>query len=80
VAEQIAALLAITGGSLDHVPIGRIGEAEAALRETTIAQNADLCGRIESGDKLTSDDRKALLDTAGKATASMKEETSHAND
>jgi F-type H+-transporting ATPase subunit alpha len=80
VAEQIAALLAITGGSLDQIPIGRIGEAEAALREATVAQDADLCGRIESGDKLTSDDRKALLDTTGKATESMKEEKSHAND
>jgi F-type H+-transporting ATPase subunit alpha len=80
VAEQIAALLAITGGSLDQIPIGRIGEAEAALREATVAQDADLCGRIESGDKLTLDDRKMLLDTAGKATESMKEEKSHAND
>ncbi len=67
VAEQIAALLAITGGTLDQIPIGRIGEAETALREATVAQDADLCGRIESGEKLSLDDRKALLDTAGKA-------------
>ena len=79
-AEQIAALLAITGGSLDPIPIGRIGEAEASLREKTVAQAADLCGRIESGEKLTLEDRKTLLDTAGAATESMKEETSHAND
>jgi F-type H+-transporting ATPase subunit alpha len=80
VAEQIASLLAITGGALDQVPIGRISEAEAALRAMTVAQDADLCGRIESGDKLTQDDRKTLLDTSGKATESMREETSHANE
>ena len=44
------------------------------------AGNDHTCGRIESGDKLTLDDRKALLDTAGKATESMREEASHAND
>ncbi len=80
VAEQIASLLAITGGSLDRVPIDRIGSAEAALREAAVAQAADLCARIESGDKLTLDDRKTLLDAAGKATEAMREETSHAND
>jgi F-type H+-transporting ATPase subunit alpha len=80
VAEQIAALLAITGGALDQIPIGKIGEAETALREAAVAQDADLCGRIESGDKLSLDDRKVLLDTTGKATESMKEEKSHAND
>ena len=46
----------------------------------TVSQDADLCGRIESGDKLTQDDRKTLLDTSGKATESMREETSHANE
>jgi len=80
VAEQIAALLAITGGSLDPVPIDRIGAAEAALREATVAQAADLCARIESGDKLTLDDRKTLLDTAVRATESMREEAGHADD
>jgi len=80
VAEQIAALLAITGGTLDAVPLDRIGEAEAALRKQTVEQSAALCGRIESGEKLAADDRKHLLEVAGAATESMKAEESHADD
>ncbi|NPV03494.1 MAG: alternate F1F0 ATPase, F1 subunit alpha [Syntrophaceae bacterium] len=79
VAEQIAALLAITGGTLDSVPLGRIGEAEAALRKETVEKSPALCGRIEMGEKLAADDRKHLLELARAATESMKAEESHAD-
>jgi F-type H+-transporting ATPase subunit alpha len=79
VAEQIAALLAITGGALDTVSIPRIGEAEAALRNQAVVQCKDLCERIESGEKLTLDDRDTLLKMSRSATETMKEEEKHAD-
>ena len=79
VAEQIAALLAITGGTLDGVPLDRIGVAEAALRKETVEQSPALCGRIESGEKLAADDRKHLLEVARAAAETMKAEENHAD-
>jgi F-type H+-transporting ATPase subunit alpha len=64
VAEQIAALLSVTGGVLDEVPIEQVGKAEAAIREAVREQLIDLYARIEAGEKLTQTDRDAILRVA----------------
>jgi F-type H+/Na+-transporting ATPase subunit alpha len=79
VSEQIAALLAITGGRLDDVPIGKIGDAELALRKMTMEEHGDLCARIESGQKLAADDRENLLRFAEKASETIKGEKASAD-
>jgi len=64
VAEQIAALVAVNEGMLDDVPLARVREAEAAIREAVIHQQASLCERVGAGEKLGDDDLKTLADTA----------------
>jgi F-type H+-transporting ATPase subunit alpha len=60
VSEQIAALIALTEGILDPITIQQIGEAEKRMRKLLRANLADLCGRIESGEKLRPEDRDAI--------------------
>lgn len=60
VSEQIAALIALTEGILDPITIEQIGETEKRIRKLLRANLADLCGRIESGEKLRPEDRDAI--------------------
>jgi F-type H+-transporting ATPase subunit alpha len=62
VSEQIAALIALTGGILDQFAIDDIGETEKRIRKLLRANLADLCGRIESGEKLRPEDRDAITE------------------
>jgi F-type H+-transporting ATPase subunit alpha len=79
VSEQIAALLAITGGVLDQVPIERIGEEERSVRRTVVAQLSNLCEKIESGEPFGDEDRNALLQAARNAIAGGLGETDDAD-
>ncbi len=58
VAEQIAALLAVTDGLLDEVPLERIADAEAAVQHNAPQLLPDLCRRITDGEPLTEEDRR----------------------
>jgi F-type H+-transporting ATPase subunit alpha len=60
VAEQIAVLLAVTAGTLDDVPVDRMGEAEAAVRSAVVEHLPDVCRRIQAGENLSDHDREAL--------------------
>lgn len=62
VAEQITVLLAVTSGALDDVPLAQMREAEAAIRQATRAQLAEVCQRIEAGKSLDEDDQARILD------------------
>ena len=64
VGEQIAVLLATTEGLFDNLPLERVREAERKVRQAVVEQLPDVCGRIETGEKLTPGDRQALLDVA----------------
>jgi F-type H+/Na+-transporting ATPase subunit alpha len=75
VAEQIAALLAVNGGALDGVPIDQISKAELLVRKEVTVHLADLCRRIETGEKLSIDNFNTILNTAQAATEPMKEKT-----
>jgi F-type H+-transporting ATPase subunit alpha len=73
VAEQIAALLAVTGGALDVVPINEISKAEGAVRKAVKERLSDLCKRIESGEKLSLDNFNTILKSAQEAVEPMGE-------
>ncbi len=79
VSEQIAALLAITAGKLDGVPTARVSEAEAALRKSLTERYGDLCGRIESGEKLSMPDREAMTHIADESAQPLQGETKRAD-
>ena len=66
-AEQIATLIAVTGGALDHLPVEEIQEAEVKLRQAVVEQATDACTRVENGEKMTSDDLDAMLKVAERA-------------
>jgi F-type H+/Na+-transporting ATPase subunit alpha len=72
VAEQIAALLAVNGGALDGVPIEEISKAELLVRKEVVTHLADLCRRIETGEKLSIDNFNSILNTAQAAAEPMK--------
>ena len=69
VPEQIVLLLALTAGLLDGVPIDKVRDAEQALRKAAADIPAEVRERFSSNDKLSDDDRKAILQVAGKAIA-----------
>ena len=68
---QIAALLAVTQGVFDQIPVARISEAERAVREATAAQGAEMNQRIMAGADLSEADRNALLDIARAALTKL---------
>jgi F-type H+-transporting ATPase subunit alpha len=79
VSEQIVALLAITSGKLDEVPKERISEAETALRKSLTANYGDLCGRIESGEKLSMADRDTMVHVSAESVKPMQGEKKSAD-
>jgi len=79
VSEQIAALLAITAGKMDEVPTERISEAEASLRKSLTEHFGDLCGRIESGEKLSMPDRDTMVRVAAESAQPMQGEKKSAD-
>ena len=75
VAEQIASLLAVTGGALDSVPINQISKAEQTVRKDVTEHLHDLCVRIETGEKLSIDNFNTILNAAQTSVAPMGEKT-----
>ena len=71
VPEQLAVLVAVTGGLLDHLDLARLGQAEQKIRQAVTTQAPEVCARLSAGEKLTEEDREALLEVAQKALESM---------
>lgn len=69
VPEQIVILVALTGGLLDSVPISKVRDAEKALRKAVADVPVEVRKRFSSNDKLSDEDRKVILQVAGKAVA-----------
>jgi F-type H+-transporting ATPase subunit alpha len=72
--EQIVVLVALTGGLLDTVPIDKVRDAEDAVRKAAADIPADVRQRFSSNDTLRDEDRKAILQVAGKAIAPFQPE------
>ncbi len=69
VSEQIVILVALTGGVLDSVPIDKVRAAEQALRKAAAEIPDEIRKRFSSNDRLSDEDRKAILQVVGKAIA-----------
>jgi F-type H+-transporting ATPase subunit alpha len=67
VPAQIAMLLALSAGLFDGVPLEKMPDAEHALREAVTQIPAEVSDRFETADKLSDEDRKAVIDIATKA-------------
>lgn len=64
VPEQLAALVAVTGGAFDALPAELLREAESAVRTAVTERHPELCERILGGEKLTDQDRDGLVQTS----------------
>jgi len=64
VPEQIAVLVAVTDGILDDIPRDEVANAKNIIQKAVLEKLPDLYLRIMSGEKLSSDDRRSLLDMA----------------
>jgi F-type H+-transporting ATPase subunit alpha len=75
VPEQIAVLLALTAELFDRVPLDQMTDAEHALLKAAADIPADVRGRLETADKLSDEDRKAIVEIARKSLASFQPKT-----
>ena len=64
---QIAVLLALTAGLFDSVALDKMADAEAAVQNAAARIPAEVSARFESADKLSDEDRKAIIEIARKA-------------
>jgi len=67
VSAQIAVLLALTAGLFSDVPIGRMTDAERAVRRAAAAIPAEVCERLDSAGRLSAEDRETIIAIARKA-------------
>ncbi len=72
--EQIAVLLAVTGGFFDDLEVEAIPEAEVKLREAVTGEQQDICRKIEAGELLSEDDQAAIIETARRALEHFERE------
>ncbi len=72
VPAQIAVLLALTARLFDAVPIEQMPEAQQAVQKAAATIPQSLCTRFESSDKLSDEDRNAILDIARQALTSFQ--------
>jgi F-type H+/Na+-transporting ATPase subunit alpha len=73
VSEQIAAMLAVTSGLFDEVPMERIAEAELVVRQEVLEEHPEVAERIRMGEHLSDDDREAILEAGRHAVAALME-------
>ncbi len=72
VPEQIAILLALTAELFDRVPLERMMDAERALREAVGDIPPEVCGRLDTAEKLSDEDRKTIIQIATKSLAGFQ--------
>ena len=70
--EQIAVLLAVTEGVFDHLPPDKIAGFEQGICKAVSEELPELCTRIQSGDKLSEEERNALMRAARKVIEEEK--------
>lgn len=66
VAEQVAALMAVTSGAWDALPLGLVQDAEQRLRKRILADHA-ICQRMLAGERLSADEQEAIRKLAEEA-------------
>jgi F-type H+-transporting ATPase subunit alpha len=74
VPEQITVLLALLAELLDSVPLDKMPDAERVLREAAAEIPVEVLRRFSTADKLTDEDRGAILQVAGNALTPFQTE------
>ena len=69
VAAQITVLLALSAELFDNVPLDRMTDAEHAVQEAAAGISADVSARFDTAEKLSDEDRKAVIEIARQALA-----------
>jgi F-type H+-transporting ATPase subunit alpha len=69
VPAQIAILLALTADLFDRVPLDQMAAAEHAVHDAAAKIPSEICARFETADKLSDDDRAAVITIAATALA-----------
>jgi F-type H+-transporting ATPase subunit alpha len=69
VPAQIAVLLALIAGLFDLVPLDQMTDAEHALCEAAADIPAEVRERLDTADKLSDDDRKAIIEIGRRSLA-----------
>ena len=69
VPAQIAVLLALTEEFFDRVALHQMPEAERAVQKAAANIPAEVCGRFESADKLSDEDRNTIVEIVREAIA-----------
>jgi F-type H+-transporting ATPase subunit alpha len=69
--EQIAVLLALMEKFFDDIPLDQMPDAEHAVRAAVEDIPAEVRTRFESAEKLSGDDRSAILQNARDALTSF---------
>lgn len=72
VPQQILALIALTAGLLDRVPLDKIRQAVNSLRDAAKDIPEPIQTRFESGDKLSDEDRAAILEITNQALSQFQ--------
>jgi F-type H+-transporting ATPase subunit alpha len=72
VPAQIAVLLALTAGLFDAVPLDKMTDAQNAVLAAAAKLPAELSARFDTADKLSAEDRKAIIDIARKSVDSFQ--------
>lgn len=75
VAAQIALLLALTARLFDRVPLDQMKAAENALLAAASQIPVDMRKRLDTADKLSGEDRKAIVEIGRRALAAFPSET-----
>jgi F-type H+-transporting ATPase subunit alpha len=71
-AAQITVLLALSAELFDGVPLERMMEAEQAVRVAALDMAAEVIARFDSADKLSDEDRTAIIQVARTALAGFQ--------
>jgi F-type H+-transporting ATPase subunit alpha len=79
VAEQIAALLAVTSGSFDTVAVEEIRGAEESLRKNVSENHGGFCSRISRGEKLGEQERETIVCVAQETAVCFQKEPDRAD-
>jgi F-type H+-transporting ATPase subunit alpha len=69
VPAQIAVLLALSADLFDPVALERMNDARNAVQEAAAHLPAEISARFETADRLSDDDRKAIIEIARRALA-----------
>ncbi len=76
--EQIAALVAVTGGVFDELPLHTLREAEVSVRTAVVERHPEICEQLLDGAMMADEDRRVLVDTAAELI-DRDESGGHAN-